>query len=68
MRFVTKGSVGWFASFPLGESPTIASQRSALQTLSDHVLKDIGLSRGDIDFVAGGSHSAGRRIRVRRGR
>jgi len=68
MRFVTNGSVGWFASSPWGESPTIASQRSALQTLSDHVLKDIGLSRGDIDFVAGGSHGAGRRIRARRGR
>ena len=68
MRFVTKGSVGWFASSPWGESPTIASQRSALHTLSDHVLKDIGLSRGDIDFIAGGSHRTGRRTRVRRRR
>ena len=67
MRFVTKGSVGWFTSLPWGESPTIASQRSALQTLSDHVLKDIGLSRGDIDSIAGGSHRAGHRtMRMRR--
>jgi uncharacterized protein YjiS (DUF1127 family) len=32
-------------------SVMIARQRRALQHLSDHALKDIGLSRGDIDGV-----------------
>jgi len=29
----------------------IARQRSALNMLSDHMLKDIGLSRSDIDSI-----------------
>lgn len=33
-------------------SAVTARQRRALQSLSDHMLKDIGLSRSDIDGVS----------------
>ena len=43
--------------FPFGwmrirRSAAAARQRRALQSLSDHMLKDIGLSRGDIDGIS----------------
>lgn len=33
-------------------SAAAARQRRALQSLSDHMLKDIGLSRSDIDGIS----------------
>jgi uncharacterized protein YjiS (DUF1127 family) len=44
-------STGWKA---IWRSAATARQRRALHSLSDHMLKDIGLSRSDIDGISAG--------------
>ena len=43
----------------LRRSTAIARERSALRLLSDHLLKDIGLSRGDLDGIATHANATG---------
>lgn len=58
---------GAFSFARFRRSLAIARQRSALHMLSDHVLKDIGLSRSDVDSISA-SLGAGRPDATRRAR
>ena len=56
-------ATGWKS---IWRSAAAARNRRALQSLSDHMLKDIGLSRSDIDSIS--AHSTGGRSDVSRRR
>lgn len=61
---MTSFGTGWKSMW---RSVATASQRSALHMLSDHMLKDTGLSRADIDGIASNS-AEGRTDATRRRR